>query len=281
MDFKRVFIIGEIGINHSGNLCIAKKLIAAAHFAGADAVKFQKRDIDTVYTPEFLAEPRKSPWGNTQRAQKEGLEFGLDEYIEIDEYCKSLGIPWFASAWDLKSLAFLDAFDLPFNKIAGAMLSHKEFCEAVADQGKHTFISTGLSDEKTIQDRITLFDFMGCPYTLMHCIGAYPCPPAELRLQYLHWLEQYQKPIGYSGHEVGLTPTLAAVAMGAVVVERHLTLDRSSYGSDQAASIEPFGFKRLVDDIREIEAARGMGFEPRQIWDIEKPVAAKLKYWEV
>ena len=281
MNFEKVFIIAEAGINASGDINLAKKLISAAHFAGADAVKFQKRDIDTVYTQEFLAEPRESPWGKTQRDQKEGLEFGLDEYIEIDEYCKGLGIPWFASAWDLKSLAFLDAFDLPYNKIAGAMLAHKNFCEEVAAQGKHTFISTGLSDEKTIEDRILLFKMLNCSYTLMHCIGAYPCPPSELRLQYLHWLENFGGPIGYSGHEVGLTPTLAAVAMGAVAVERHLTLDRSMYGSDQAASVEPFGFKRLVDDIREIELARGSGFGPREIWDIEKPIAKKLRYWEV
>jgi N-acetylneuraminate synthase len=277
---SKCFVIAEIGINHSGSVDLAKKLISAAHFAGADAVKFQKRDIDTVYTKAFLDSPRESPWGSTQRAQKEGLEFGVDEYDEIDAFCHDLGVPWFASAWDLHSLDFLKPYNCKYNKVASAMLTHAEFIEAVAMERKPTFISTGMATETMVKEVIKVFTREQCPFTLMHTISVYPCPPRELRLQYLEWLKRYNQPIGYSGHEVGLSPTLAAVALGAVAVERHITLDRSMYGSDQSASVEPFGFKRMVDAIREIEEAMEGGYGPRQIWDIEKIVASKLRYWE-
>jgi len=255
-----IFIIGEIGINHNGDLGIAKQLIDVAVDTGADAVKFQKRAIDLVYTQDFLDDKRESPWGTTQREQKEGLEFGLDEYTEIDKYCKEKGIEWFASAWDLESQKFLNQFNLKYNKIASAMIVYDDLMKEVASEGRHTFISTGMTTEGDITKAVNIFRDANCPFELMHCISTYPMNEKNANLNAIKTLrEKYNCDIGYSGHEVGLAVSYGAVAFGITSLERHLTLDRSMYGSDQSASIEPSGFRMLIGTVRKIEQAMGDG----------------------
>ena len=255
-----IFIIAEIGINHNGDIGIAKDLIDVAVDAGADAVKFQKRTIDLVYTKEFLDSPRESSWGTTQREQKEGLEFGLEEYKEIDRYCKEKGIEWFASAWDLESQKFLKQFDLKYNKIASAMIVYEELFKEVASEGKHTFISTGMTTEEDISKAVDFFKKVKCPFTLMHCISTYPMADEDANLNSIKTLQdKYNCAVGYSGHEVGLAVSYAAAALGITALERHITLDRAMYGSDQASSVEPAGFKMLVAAVRKIEQAMGDG----------------------
>jgi len=276
---EKVTVIAEAGINHNGDLDLAKKLIDVAVFAGADAVKFQKRDIDTVYTPEQLAVPRESPWGTTTREQKEGLEFGRAEYDEIDRYCRERGIQWFASAWDLKSLEFLAPYDLPYNKVASAMVTNLPFLEAVAADGKYTFISTGMCSWEDVERAVGVFRRANCRFELMHCVSTYPCPPDRTDVACIQNLRgRFGCDVGYSGHEVSYVPTLLAVAMGASSVERHITLDRAMYGSDQAASMEPMALARLVKYIRDIPLAYGGGRVKMR--DIEVQVAKKLRYWE-
>ena len=200
-----IFIIGEIGINHNGDLGIAKDLINVAVDAGADAVKFQKRTINLVYTKEFLDGSRESPWGTTQREQKEGLEFGLDDYAEIDKYCREKGIEWFASAWDLESQNFLNQFNLKYNKIASAMIVYEELLQAVASEGKHTFISTGMTTEEDITKAVEIFKNANCSFELMHCISTYPMKDEDANLKAINTLRnKYDCDVGYSGHEVGL-----------------------------------------------------------------------------
>ncbi len=271
--------IAEIGINHNGDLKLALQMIKAAKEAGADAVKFQKRDIDTVYTGEFLDSARESQWGTTQREQKEGLEFGVHEYEEMDKFCEVLGIPWFASAWDMKSLEFLDTWNTPYNKIASAMLEHYEFVEAVARQGKETFISTGMATYPMIRQAINKFQYHNCPLVLLHCVSEYPCPVHLCNVSMVQaYREMYPDiSVGYSGHEVGLMPSILAVSYGASVIERHVTTDRSLYGSDQSASLEPLGLKRLIEYSREVIAAKGSGF--KIITKNEAVNAEKLKYY--
>lgn len=271
-----IFIIAEIGINHNGDVEIAKKLIDVAKDAGADAVKFQKRTIDLVYSKEFLDSPRESPWGKTQRAQKEGLEFGLKEYQEIDRYCKEKGIEWFASAWDLESLKFLRQFNLKYNKVASAMIVYEEFLKEVAKEGKYTFISTGMCKVEHIDRAVEIFREANCPFELMHCVSTYPMDDEDANLRRIITLrERYKCNVGYSGHEVGLAVSYAAAALGITSLERHITLDRAMYGSDQAASVEPNGFRMLVGAIRKIEKAMGTGeinMQPKEV-----PIAKKLR----
>jgi N-acetylneuraminate synthase len=251
-----IFIIAEIGINHNGDLNIAKQLIKIAKEAGCDAVKFQKRTIKLVYSKELLDSPRESPWGKTQRAQKEGLEFGLAQYRKIDEYCKKTGIPWFASAWDLESQAFLLQFNCKYNKIASAMLLYEPLLKAVAAEGKHTFISTGMSGLDDIERAVKIFKAEHCPFELMHCVSTYPMDDEDANLNRIKILRDIFKcDIGYSGHEVGLAISYAAAALGITSLERHITLDRAMYGSDQAASLEPAGLRMLVGAVRKIEKA--------------------------
>jgi N-acetylneuraminate synthase len=271
-----IFIIAEIGINHNGSIDIAKKLIDAASEAGCDAVKFQKRDINIVYTKNFLESHRESPWGNTQRDQKEGLELNYDEYLKIDQYCKEKKIQWFASAWDLNSQFFLRKFNLAYNKIASAMLVYEELLEEVAKEKKHTFISTGLSEMKDIEKAVHIFKKNDCPFELMHCVSVYPLPPEKANLKMIKTLQKkFDCKVGYSGHEVGLPISVAAASMGISSLERHITLDRSMYGSDQSASIEPHGLKKLVQYVRTIEAALGKG--EKTFEDDEKKIALKLR----
>ena len=277
---KKIKIIAEIGINHNGDLNIAKKLIDAAKKAGADAVKFQKRTIDLVYSKEELLSKRESPWGNTFRKQKEGLEFGKKEYTEIYRYCKKLKINWFASAWDLKSQKFLKKFDCKYNKIASAMIIFKPLLETIAAEKKKTFISTGMSDKKNIEDAVNIFKKNNCPYELMHCVSTYPMANEDANLMRIKSLKKnFNCDVGYSGHEVGLTISYAASAMGITSLERHITLDRAMYGSDQAASVEPQGFIKLVNGVRAVSEAIGSGdirFNPKEL-DIAKKLRAHLK----
>ncbi len=276
---RRVFIIAEIGINHNGDIAIAKRLIEQAKAAGCDAVKFQKRTIDVVYSPEVLAQPRESPWGTTQRQQKEGLEFGKAEYDEIDRHARALGLPWFASAWDIPSQEFLRQYNLPYNKVASAMVTHRDFLAAVASERKPTFISTGMCTLDDVDAAVEIFRSQRCPFMLMHAVSTYPSPESDLNLQMLHVLrERYGVPVGYSGHEASVSPSIVAAVMGAAAVERHITLDRAMYGSDQAASLELAGLINLIGSIRKIPAVVGDG--AKRFDAGERAVAKKLRYWE-
>ncbi len=276
MSKKNVFIIAEIGINHNGDIEIAKKLIDVATVCGCDAVKFQKRTIDIVYSQKQLDALRESPWGTTFREQKEGLEFGKKEYDEIDRYCKEKKIIWFASAWDIESQKFLRQYDLKYNKIASAMIIYDDFLREVASEGKHTFISTGMSEIKQIDKAVDIFCEANCPYELMHCISTYPMDDTDANLTCIKTLrDRYNCNVGYSGHEVGLAVSYAATAMGISSLERHITLGRAMYGSDQAASVEPGGLHSLVGAVRKIEKALGDGII--KITDKEIPIAEKLR----
>lgn len=271
-----IFIIAEIGINHNGDMTICKELIDVAVDAGCDAVKFQKRDINQVYTQEFLDSKRESPWGSTQREQKEGLEFGLEEYNEIDNYCKSKGIEWFASAWDLNSQKFLRQFNCKYNKIASAMIVYEELLKEVASEGKYTFISTGMTIYDDIQKAIDIFKSAKCPFELMHTVSTYPMADENANLNMIKTLrEKYNCNVGYSGHEVGLAVSYAAAALGITSLERHITLDRAMYGSDQAASVEPAGLRQLVGAVRKIELAMGDG--KKRTLEAEQAIAKKLR----
>lgn len=271
-----IFIIAEVGINHNGDMSICKELIDVAVESGCDAVKFQKRDINEVYTQDFLDSPRESPWGNTQRAQKDGLEFGTKHYQEIDEYCSSKGIEWFASAWDKNSQSFLRAFNCNFNKIASAMIVDRDLLEMVADEKKHTFISTGMSTYEHIDSAVEIFTRAGCPFELMHTVSTYPMKTENANLKMITTLQnKYDCNVGYSGHEPGLAISYAAAALGISSLERHITLDRSMYGSDQSASVEPSGLRQLVGAVRKIELALGDGV--KRVIKEEEEVAQKLR----
>ena len=272
-----IYCIAEIGINHNGDIDIAKKLIDVAANAGADAVKFQKRDINLVYTQEFLAGHRDSPWGTTQREQKMGLEFEENEYKIIDKYCKEKNIDWFASAWDIESIKFLDKFDLKYHKIASAMIVDNTFLNEIAKRKLHTFISTGMTNETMINNAVEIFRKHDCSFELMHCISTYPMLNEDANLNCIYTLrDKYNCNVGYSGHESGgVAISYAAAALGISSLERHLTLDRAMYGSDQSASIEPSGFKMLIGGVREIEKAMGDGHI--QFLDKEKPIAENLR----
>lgn len=275
---SEVFFIGEIGINHNGDLNIAKKLIDLAKESGCNAVKFQKRDISVVYTKEELDKPRESPWGTTTREQKLGLEFEKSQYDEIDQYCKKVGIDWFASAWDLNSQKFLKSYDLKYNKIASALLTYDDLLEMVAQEGKHTFISTGMSTIEQIDHAIEIFRKYKCPFTVMACTSTYPCKIEECNVRSVQTL-RYRYPdsigIGYSGHETGLIPTILAVSLGANYIERHITVSRVLYGSDQAASLEDSGLEKLIRDVRQVETILGDGH--KVVYDSEKAICKKLR----
>ena len=271
-----IFIVAEIGINHNGDMALCKELIDIAVDTGCNAVKFQKRDIDSVYTLEFLDSPRESPWGTTQRDQKSGLEFGKSEYAEIDKYCKEVGIEWFASAWDLKSQEFLQQFDCKYNKVASAMIVYEDLLKMIASEGKHTFISTGMATYDDIQKAVDIFKLENCPFELMHTISTYPMRDNHANLNLINTLRtKYQCDVGYSGHEVGLAISYAAAACGITSLERHITKDRSMYGSDQSASVEASGLRQLVGAVRKIEEAMGDGV--KRILKEEEPIAKNLR----
>ena len=271
-----VIIIAEIGINHNGDIEICKKLMKVASEAGCNAVKFQKRNIDKVYTKTFLESFRESPWGKTQRDQKQGLEFDKKEYDIISNFAKELNIDWFASAWDLDSLNFLKQYNCKYNKIASAMLVDKNFIESVAREKKYTFISTGMSQMTNIKEAIDIFNYNNCPFELMHTVSTYPMADKDANLNCIPMLRKtFDCNVGYSGHESGLAISYAAIALGASSLERHITLNRTMYGSDQAASIEPNGLRQLVGAVRKIEISLGDGV--KRIIPEEKIIAKKLR----
>lgn len=267
-------IVAEIGINHNGDIEIAKKLIDAAVLSGCDAVKFQKRTVDTVYSKEELDRPRESPFGSTNRDLKCGLELSRENYQIIDQYCRERQMIWFASCWDEDSVDFIEKFDPPCYKIASAMLTNDRLLRYHRTINKPLILSTGMSTWDEIKHAVDILQTENL--ILMHCTSTYPSRPEELNLRVIgEMMKLFNCPIGYSGHEVGLQTTLAAVVAGACVVERHITLDRSMWGSDQAASVEPQGFFRLVRDIRVIEMAMGDGI--KKVYPSELPIKEKLR----
>ena len=272
-----VFVTAEIGINHNGDIEIAKKLIYIAKNAGCDAVKFQKRTVEKVYSKEILDTPRDSPWGTNTREQKFGLEFNKKEYDIIDEYCKQQKIEWYASAWDIDSQLFLRSYNLKHNKIGSAMLTNRELLHIVAEEKKPTFISTGMSTLDEIRQAVEIFKEHDCPFELQHCNSSYPMKIEEANLMCIQTLKnEFKCDVGYSGHEVNsYLISLPAVLLGATSIERHITLDRSMYGSDQAASLEPPGLNRLVRDITSIDKILGDG--EKKVWPSEIPVMKKLR----
>lgn len=273
-----IFIAAEIGINHNGDINIAKKLIDMAKQTGCDAVKFQKRTLNIVYDEETLNKYRESPWGTTNREQKEGIEFGKAEYDEIDRYCKEVGIDWFASAWDIPSQEFLRPYNLKYNKIASAMLLHWDFLDYVAKERKLTFVSTGMSKLEDIDKAVDILKKNDCPFVLMHTISTYPSKDEDSNLRMINTLEErYNCKVGYSGHEVGVLPSVLAVAAGAEYIERHITLDRAMYGSDQSASLEKRGLEILVRDCRAVNSIFGDGI--KKIIDSEREISDKLRYF--
>lgn len=272
-----VFITAEIGINHNGDLDLAKKLIDLAVFAGCDAVKFQKRTVEKVYPKEVLDFPRESPWGTTTRQQKMGLEFSLKQYEIIDRYCKRKKIPWYASCWDVESHLKMRKFKWKHNKVPSAMLPHKKLLHTIAKEGKYTFISTGMSTMKQIEEAVKIFRKSKCSFELMHSHSAYPMSDYEANLRVIQTLQKkFKCKIGYSGHEAGsYLICVAAVMLGATSIERHITLNRTMYGSDQAASLEPQGLIRMVRDVRLIDKILGDG--KKRIWESEIPAQKKLR----
>ena len=272
------FICAEIGINHNGSIDIAKKLIDVAVRCGCDAVKFQKRNVEIVYTKETLDSPRESPFGKTTREQKLGLELSLKQYSMIDKYCKKQKIHWYVSSWDVQSQIEMRKFHTKYNKIASAMLIHKKLLETVAEEKKYTFISTGMSSIKQISDAVKIFRKYKCPFELMHSHSSYPMPEEEANLRVIPFLiKKFKCKVGYSGHETGsYNICLPAVVLGATSIERHITLDRTMYGSDQAASLEESGLNRLVRDVRMLEKILGDG--KKRVWESELPAQKKLRH---
>jgi N-acetylneuraminate synthase len=274
---KKIFFIAEIGINHNGDLNITKSLIDNAKKAGFDAVKFQKRDIETVYSKEILDTPRESQWGSTTREQKLGLEFDKNDYDEIDSYCKEKDIKWFASAWDLKSLEFLDQYNLKYQKIASAMIVDRNFLKQVAKRGSYTFISTGMSTMHEIDEAVKIFREENCEFELMHCVSTYPMKVEYANLLTIQDLKnKFKCKVGYSGHESGLAVSYAASMMEISSLERHITLDRSMYGSDQAASLEMKGMIELISVIDKMQISLGT-VKTGHIFDEEVPISKKLR----
>ncbi len=268
------YVVGEIGINHNGDLALAKKLIDCAALAGADAVKFQKRTVDVVYSREELERPRETPFGKTNGELKRALEFGLEEYGALDTYAREHNIAWFASCWDEASVDFIEKFNPPAYKIASASLTDDNLLKHHQATGRPIILSTGMS---TLEQMDHAIDVLGTAnLVVLHATSAYPAQLEHLNLSMIPKLkERYQVPVGYSGHEVGLAASLAAVALGACMVERHITLDRAMWGSDQAASVEPQGLLRLVRDIRNVEISLGNG--EKIVTEAEQAVMKKLR----
>jgi N-acetylneuraminate synthase len=271
------FIVAEIGINHNGSLDIAKKLIDIAVSSGCDAVKFQKRTVEKIYAKEVLDSPRNSPWGETTREQKLGLEFSMKDYKKINDYCKKKKIQWYLSCWDIDSQIQMRKFKTKYNKVASAMLIHEKLLNVIAEEKKYTFISTGMSTMKEIEKAVKIFRKHKCEFELMHSHSSYPMKLDEANLKVIQTLQKkFKCNVGYSGHETaGYLVSITAVLLGATSIERHITLDRTMYGSDQAASLESPGLFRLVSDIRLLEQILGDG--KKRIWDSELPAMKKLR----
>ena len=272
-----IFITAEIGINHNGDLKIAKDLIKIAKSCGCDAVKFQKRTVEKSYSKEILDSFRDSPWGNTTRDEKLHLEFNKSDYDEIDKFCSTQDIEWYASSWDIESQEFLRQYNLKHNKVASAMLTNTELLESVAQEKKPTFVSTGMSTMDEIRNAVKIFRKHNCLFELMHTNSSYPMKNEEANLNCIGTLKnEFSCNVGYSGHEAGATLVcVAAVLLGATSIERHITLDRSMYGSDHAASLEPAGLQRLVRDIRLLDIIKGDGI--KNVWPSELPKLKRLR----
>ena len=273
-----VFITAEIGINHNGDLKIAKELIKIAKSCGCDAVKFQKRTVEKSYSKEILDSFRDNPWGNTTRDEKLHLEFGKSDYDEIDKFCSTHDVEWYASSWDIESQEFLRQYNLKHNKVSSAMLTNIELLEFIAQEKKSTFISTGMSTIDEIRNAVKIFRKHNCPFELMHTNSSYPMKNEEANLNCIGTLKnEFSCNVGYSGHEAGATLVcVAAVLLGATSIERHITLDRSMYGSDHAASLEPAGLQRLVRDIRLLDIIKGDGI--KNVWPSELPKLKRLRH---
>ena len=276
-ELRMVFIIAEIGINHNGDTKIAKKLIDLAKSSGCDAVKFQKRTVEKAYSKEILDMPRESPWGNTTRDEKLHLEFGKNEYDQIDRYCKDKQIPWFASSWDVDSQLFLRQYDLKYNKVPSAMLTNHDLLKIIAEEKRKTFVSTGMSTMDEIHEAVKIFRDYDCPFELMHTNSSYPMELEEANLKCIQTLkDEFNCDVGYSGHETTASIVCFTAAMlGATSIERHITLDRTMYGSDHAASLEENGLKILVRDIRRLDVILGDGV--KRVWPSELPKLKRLR----
>lgn len=272
-----VFIIGEVGTNHMGDLKMAKQIIQSAVNAGFDAVKFQKKNVEQIYTQDFLNSHLDSPWGTTQREMRLHREFSDKQFQDIDKFCKKLNIPWFVSAWDIESQKSMRKFKTKYNKVASAMLIHEELLKTIAEEKKYTFISTGMSKMKDIEKAVKIFKNYNCPFELLHANSSYPMKPEEANLKIIPFLKKkFNCKVGYSGHETFASLiSVLAVVQGATTVERHITIDRTAYGHDQAASLEPDGMRRLVRDVRILDVVMGDG--EKKIYDSEIPNMKKLR----
>ena len=270
-------VIVEIGTNHMGNIKVAKQIIDIAVNSGANLVKFQKKNVEKIYTKKFLDSYLESPWGTTQREMRLHREFSDKQFKEIDNYCKKKKSPWFVSCWDIESQIHMRKFKTKYNKVASAMIIHKELLEEIAKEKKYTFISTGMSEIKDIENAVKIFRKYKCPFELMHCHSAYPTEPEEANLKLIPILKKkFKCEVGYSGHEIGATNvSIPAVMMGASSIERHVTASRTNYGYDQAASLEKEGLRKLVRDIRILDKIMGDG--EKRIWPSEKPNIKKLR----
>ena len=272
-----VFIIAEIGTNHLGDVKIARRIIDVAASAGCNAVKFQKRNVEKIYTKKFLDSTLDSPWGTTQREMIAHMEFTDKQFREIDSHCKKLKIPWFVSCWDTESQIQMRKFKTKYNKVASAMLIHEKLLKLIAEEKKYTFISTGMSTMKDIEKAVRIFKKYNCHFELMHSHSAYPMPIEEANLRVINTLKKkFKCNVGYSGHEVSSYQlAIVAVTLGATSIERHITLNRAMYGSDQAASLEKAGLVRMVRDIRTIDKV--LGDNKKRVWNSELPAQKKLR----
>ena len=272
-----VFITAEIGTNHVGSIDIAKKIIDVVVETGCDAVKFQKKDVENIYSKEFLDTYLESPWGTTQRSMRLNREFSLEQFKEIDDYCRTKKIEWYVSCWDTKSQIEMRQFNTKYNKVASAMLTHEKLLHLIAEERKYTFISTGMSTLDDIEKAVNIFKKYDCPFELMHTNSSYPTTLDEANLYVISELQKkFKCEVGYSGHEKSAyLVCVCAVMLGATSIERHITIDRTLYGHDQAASLEPLGLRRLVRDIRMIDKILGDG--KKRIWDSELETVKKLR----
>ena len=272
-------VIAEIGINHNGDIETAKELIRQSAEVGVDYVKFQTRDLDTVYSQDFLESPRESPWGSTQRDQKQALEFDFSAYVQLSSYAQDHGVLLTSSAWDAKSLELIESLNPPFHKVPSALMTNSDFLGRVADMNRPVIASTGMLSENQLDEALAVLSTGTFKLTLMHTVSVYPCPEEHLNLlSIVRLAEKTGLAVGYSGHEPSLSPSIMALALGASILERHVTLSRSMYGSDQAASLEMRGLRDLVGAARKWPAARGDGV--KRMMPGEEEVARKLRYWE-
>ena len=272
-----ITIIVEIGTNHMGDVNVAKRIIDIAVDSGANIVKLQRKNVEKIYTKKFLDSYLESPWGTTQREMRLHREFSDKQFKEIANYCKKKKIPWFVSCWDVESQIHMRKFKTKYNKVASAMIIHKKLLEEIAKEKKYTFISTGMSEMKDIENAVKIFKKYKCPFELMHCNSAYPISNDEANLKLIPMLKnKFKCKVGYSGHEIGATNvSVPAVMMGASSIERHVTVSRTNYGYDQAASLEKEGLRKLVRDIRVLDKIMGDG--KKKIWASEKPNIKKLR----